>query len=216
MKEVIAIDGPAGAGKSTVARKVAEKLGWQYIDTGAMYRALTLKVLREGLAEIDPDRIVSMAKNLNISLKDGRTFLDGEDVSEKIRTPEVDRLVPEISKIPEVRKVMVELQRKMGKDGMVVLDGRDIGSVVFPDAKYKFYLDASPEVRAERILKDSKRKRKNVSFEELVKEIKKRDEVDSKRSVSPLRKVDDAIYIDTSKITVDEVVERILEEVKKR
>lgn len=211
---VIAIDGPAGAGKSTVARKLAERLGYLYIDTGAMYRALTLKALRQQVDLADPSAIGRLAAPTQIRLEQTapelRVWLDGTDVTADIRHNEVSRHVSTVAAVPAVREHMVRLQREMARRGGVVMDGRDIGSHVLPEADRKFYLDASLSERAARRRLELQARGQEVSQAELAAEIDRRDRLDSTRAVAPLRQAPDAIYVDTTGLTVDEVVNRIL------
>lgn len=211
----IAIDGPAGAGKSTVAKKLAKLLGFTYIDTGAMYRAITLKVLRENISLKDEERIVEVARKSDISLDGERVFLDGEDVSEEIRKPIISQKVSVVSQIPEVREILVKKQRKIAEGKNVVMDGRDIGTVVLPDAQFKFFLTASLEERARRRYEELKNKGTEVKYEEVLEEIKKRDSLDSGRKTSPLTIPEGAILIDTTDLTEEEVVERVYEAIRK-
>jgi len=215
---VIAIDGPAGSGKSTVAKAVASNLGFLYIDTGAMYRALTLKALRQGLNLADSEGILSMAKDTSLELKTSNSkicvFLDGEDVSSFIRTPEVTNNIFHIADNPQVRKIMVSLQRRVAEKQNSVLEGRDITSVVFPDAEYKFYIDASFQERARRRWLDFKNKGIDISLEQVEKDLKDRDYRDKTRPVGALKIVEDAVYIDTTNLAVEEVINRILNIVK--
>ncbi|MEQ2129248.1 (d)CMP kinase [Caldanaerobacter subterraneus KAk] len=211
----IAIDGPAGAGKSTVAKKLAKLLGFTYIDTGAMYRAITLKVLRENISLKDEERIVEVARKSDISLDGERVFLDGEDVSEEIRKPIISEKVSVVSQIPEVREILVKKQRKIAEGKNVVMDGRDIGTVVLPDAQFKFFLTASLEERARRRYEELKNKGTEVKYEEVLEEIKKRDSLDSSRKTSPLTIPEGAILIDTTDLTEEEVVERVYEAIRK-
>ena len=215
---IIAIDGPAGSGKSTIARLAADRLGFIYINTGAMYRALAWKVLEENIGPNDENRIVMIARSVDMQLgrenKTTKYFMDGVDVSRKLFTPEVGKSASLISKMREVREIMVEKQRQAGFKGGVVLEGRDIGTVVFPDAEYKFFLDASVEERAHRRYKELKEKGENVNLGKLCEEIKLRDREDSTREHSPLKKADDAIYIDTSGVSIDEVLKMVLGYIK--
>ncbi|NNG67968.1 (d)CMP kinase [Caldanaerobacter subterraneus] len=211
----IAIDGPAGAGKSTVAKKLAKLLGFTYIDTGAMYRAITLKVLRENISLEDEERIIEAARKSDISLDGERVFLDGEDVSEEIRKPIISEKVSVVSQIPEVREILVKKQRKIAEGKNVVMDGRDIGTVVLPDAQFKFFLTASLEERARRRYEELKNKGTEVKYEEVLEEIKKRDSLDSGRKTSPLTIPEGAILIDTTDLTEEEVVERVYEAIRK-
>ncbi|MFA5084833.1 MAG: (d)CMP kinase [Candidatus Omnitrophota bacterium] len=214
LKIIVAIDGPAGSGKSTVSKIVAKKLALLYIDTGAMYRALTLKAMRLGLNLEDEDALVSLAKSSRISLEEKdklNVFLDGEDVSLAIRTPDVTANVKYIARVPGVRHEMVALQRSIGqKYGGAILEGRDIGTVVFPNADYKFYLDASPEERAKRRCRELIESGEAVSELSVKKDILTRDNSDMKRSVGALKRCDDAIFIDTTDLSIDGVAEKIL------
>ena len=210
---VIAIDGPAGSGKSTVSKLIAKRLGLLYIDTGAMYRALTLKATRKGFDLHDEKSLVELAKTTKIELEEKsklHVFLDGEDVSIPIRTPEVTADVKYIARIPGVRHEMVALQRSIGSKQGAVLEGRDIGTVVFPNANYKFYLDASPEERAKRRLEDLVELGQKANVEEVKKDIIARDESDMKRSVGALKKAEGAVVIDTTDLSIDEVVDKLL------
>jgi cytidylate kinase len=215
---VIAIDGPAGAGKSTVARRVADALGYLYIDTGAMYRAATWLVLRQNINVQDLERIVALVAAAELTLSPGdaksggrvRVFVDGQEVTLDIRSQEVTRLVSPISAIPGVRQHLVEKQQKLAGSGGVVMDGRDIGTVVLPAADIKVFLTASPEVRAERRLKELAELGEKPALPTLLQEIKDRDRQDSTRAVAPLRQAQDAIPINTDEMTIEDVVTRIL------
>lgn len=213
-KLVIAIDGPAGAGKSTIAKMVAEKLGYAYIDTGAMYRAVTLKLLRQNLP-FHPDLAGSVAEHICVRFQPdagiNKVFLDEEDVTEAIRSHDVTALVSQVSAVESVRSAMVELQRKMGKQGGAVLDGRDIGTVVFPHADVKIFLTANVDERVRRRYNELLAKNQQVDKETLRSEIITRDKYDSEREISPLRCAKDAIYLDTSNIDKDGVVKKILD-----
>lgn len=216
---IIAIDGPAGAGKSTVAKIIAKELCFLYIDTGAMYRALTLKVLEAKINIKDYSRIIEMSKNTSIDLRnnaDGslKVLLDGKDVSNEIRRPIITRFVSDIAKIKGVREVMLELQRRLGKLCNVVLDGRDIGTVVFPDADRKFYIDANFKERIKRRYKELKDLSQDVTLSDVESDLRNRDTIDSTREFAPLKKAEDAIYLDTTNMTVDEVVETILSHIR--
>jgi cytidylate kinase len=209
---IIAIDGPAGSGKSTVSKLIARKLNLLYIDTGAMYRALTLKAMRKHVDMADAPALVDLAKTTRIELKDKgslRVFLDGEDVSVPIRTPEVTNNVRYIAGTPGVRHEMVKLQRAMGEKYGGVLEGRDIGTVVFSDAEYKFYLDASPEERAKRRHKDLIELGAAENVDKIKKDIIERDASDINRKVGALKQASDAIYIDTTNLSIDDVVRSI-------
>jgi cytidylate kinase len=212
---IIAIDGPAGAGKSTVAKLVAKRLGFLYIDTGAMYRALTLKVLDKNIPMSNTPEIIRLAYDSNIGLitnPDGtlKVVLDGQDVSSAIRQPRITQFVSDVAKIKEVRDVMVQLQRKLGSQGNVVLDGRDIGTVVFPRADRKFFVDADFAERVNRRHKESIGLGQGVTFENVSSDLANRDKIDSNREVAPLKKADDAIYIDTTHLNIEEVVNKLL------
>ncbi|EFA90546.1 (d)CMP kinase [Peptoniphilus lacrimalis] len=201
----IAIDGPAGSGKSTVAKKIAEKLNIIYIDTGAMYRAITLK-----LKDIDKKFYEEACNNTNIEFINNKIFLDGKDVSSQIRSEEISKLTSDISKIDFVRKKLVSIQKEIADKNSVVMEGRDITTVVLPDADYKFYLNASPEIRAKRRTLQLKEKGLNADYKEIIRDIKKRDNNDIKRENSPLKVADDAIVIDSSNLTAEESIEKIL------
>ncbi len=217
---IIAIDGPSGAGKSTVARTLAKHLHYVYIDTGAMYRAVALRAKEKGVSAADEEALAHLAASLRITFvadpTEIRILCDGEDVTEAIRSPEISLLASEISRSGGVRKVLVDMQREMGKPGGVVLEGRDIGTVVFPHAEVKFYLDAGPEERARRRFEELKRKGLSVHFEETLEEVILRDRNDMSRAISPLKKAEDAILIDSTNLTVDQVVEIMAQEVMKK
>ena len=216
MKKItIAIDGPAASGKSTVAKQVAKALNYIYIDSGAMYRALTLKALRNNIKANDIVALEKMTKESNIELDGVHIYLDGEDVSSAIRGIDVTNNVSEVCSHKAVRKEMVNLQKEYGKRGGIVMDGRDIGTTVFPHAELKIYQIASVEERANRRYKENMEKGIACDLETLKKEIEVRDYKDSTRSVSPLRKASDAIELDTSNLEPSEVVERIVELAKK-
>ncbi len=208
--EIISLDGPSGAGKSTVAKLVAKKLGYKYLDTGAMYRAVTLFFLNKNVNIQNDNEIISAISDLKISFdNNNKIYLNDVDVSEEIRSIEVVNMVSKVSSISAVRKSMVSLQRAIAENDNYVVDGRDIGSVVFPLAKYKFYIDASVEIRAKRRYEEEIQKGKDITFEEVIDSIKKRDEFDSNREDSPLVVPKDAIIIDTTNMTIDEVVQKI-------
>ncbi|MGL5206262.1 MAG: (d)CMP kinase [Acidaminococcaceae bacterium] len=213
-KLVIAIDGPAGAGKSTIAKMVAEKLGYAYIDTGAMYRAVTYKFLQLNIP-FEEHIIGKVADEISITFKPQNglniVFVDGTDVSEEIRSSEVTNNVSRVAAVASVRTAMVNQQRKMGRSGGVVMDGRDIGTVVFPDADIKIYLTASVEERVSRRYKELVSKNQQVDKKKLSDEITARDKYDSERKISPLRCADDAFYLDTSDMSKQEVVNKILD-----
>lgn len=210
----IAIDGPAGAGKSTVARAVAARLGYTYVDTGAMYRAAALKCLKNGVQLDDHEAVYEAVHGSEISLSPGedgvRVFLDGEDVSKAIRSTEVGEAVSMVAQVPQVRQWLVELQQVMGQAGGVVMDGRDIGTVVLPHAEVKVFLTASAHERARRRHLELLQEGKDVPFDEVLAAIERRDALDQSRVHSPLRKADDAVEIDTTQKTFDQVLEHIL------
>lgn len=216
---IIAIDGPVGAGKSTVARLLAQRLGYTYIDSGAMYRALALKALNSGIDLQDEKALEDLALETKIELtpqgEELKIYVDGLDVSLEIRKPLVGQASSVVSAIPGVRKIMVELQRSLGKQGRIVIEGRDIGTVVFPNADVKFYLNASLEERGRRKHKEVNREEK-LSLEEILEEVKQRDAQDMGRTHSPLLKAPDAISIDTTKMGLKEVVETMVKEILKR
>ena len=205
MVKVIAVDGPAGAGKSTVSKIVAARLGFTYIDTGAMYRAVGLKLARTGavLAEI--------VESIEIELDDkARVFLDGVEVTAEIRTPEISRLASDVSKFGFVRKKLTELQRKMAQRGSVIMDGRDIGTEVLPNADVKIFLTASLDERARRRFEELKAKGQAVDFDAIKAEIAARDKQDSEREIAPLKQAPDAVLVDSTHLTIEETVARIL------
>ncbi|WP_245523151.1 (d)CMP kinase [Thermosediminibacter oceani] len=210
----VAIDGPAGAGKSTVARIIADRLNLTYVDTGAMYRAITLKALEKGA--LMTEEIINIAENCSIEIKKGRIYLDGRDVTEEIRKPSVDEKVSKVACIPQVRQRLVKLQREMAKDCGVVMDGRDIGTTVLPDAKYKFYLTADIKVRAKRRYDEMLKKGIKTDLKKVEEELAERDRQDRERECSPLKAAEDAIIIDTTDKTLDEVVDEILSHIKRR
>ena len=219
-KLTIAIDGPASSGKSTIAKEVAQRLGIAYVDTGAMYRGITLALIEQKISFDDVDKIVELMKQIKMEFKiieeSQHLFIEGEDVSEKIRSVEVTENVSEVAAIPEVRKHLVSLQQRMAEASSVVMDGRDIGTVVLPNAPYKFFFTASPHVRALRRYKENMSKGlTSQSLTEIEAAIIERDRYDSTREHSPLRKADDAILVDTSDLTIDETVEKIIQNVEK-
>ena len=210
---VIAVDGPAGAGKSTIAKIIAENLKINYIDTGAMYRAITYKCLKNNIDINNEEEVSNLAKKTNIDFKDNNIYLDGKILTDEIRTIEVSNNVSNIAKIKEVRYLMVDVQREIGKRSSVILDGRDIGSYVFPNADYKFFLIATPQERGQRRFIELSKKGYKVTLEEIIKDIVKRDEIDSNREFAPLIKAKDAIEIDTTGKTIDEVVDIVISKI---
>ncbi len=219
-KLIIAIDGPAGSGKSTVSKMIAKRLGVLYIDTGAMYRALTLKAMRLNLNLEDERSLTELAHSTKIDLAeetDGlKVTLDAEDVTGLIRTPLLTNNVKFIARVPGLRKEMVKLQREIGEKSGAVLEGRDIGTVVFPDADFKFYLDASLEERAKRRHKELVEAGQNVTAAEIKKDVFVRDESDIKRPVGALKKAPDAILVDTTDLSIDGVVDKLLGYIKSK
>ncbi|MBW7888315.1 MAG: (d)CMP kinase [Bacteroidetes bacterium] len=220
-KIIIAIDGPAASGKSTTAKLVASKLNYLHIDTGAMYRAMALKVLRNKISPDDAASIAHLTETTTVRLvfredkKSVDILLDNEVVNDEIRTLEVTNIVSNVSIVPEVRIRMVDAQRAMGAEGGIVLEGRDIGTVVFPNAELKIFMVANPRERAKRRLKELNEKNISVTLEDLEREILERDMIDSNRELSPLKKADDAFVLDTTNLSIEEQVEVIVEKAKK-
>lgn len=217
----VAIDGPAGAGKSTISRKAAAELGFIYIDTGALYRTVGLNALRKGADINDAESVIAtLTDDLKVELKfiDGeqRMFLCGEDVSDKIRTPEVSSAASKTSAVPEVRKFLFDLQKQLAKENNCIMDGRDIGTVVLPDADVKIFLTATPEARAERRYLELKEKGMDVTYEDVLADMIKRDYDDSHRAIAPLKQADDAILADTSGNTLQQSIDLILSIIKER
>lgn len=211
----IAIDGPGGAGKSTIAKQVARALDIDYIDTGAMYRAVGYKLIRDNVDMYDEDALLAMLEATDIDFSGGKTILDGEDISDRIRTQEISRKASECSALAPVRAKLVELQKKMGSTKSVIMDGRDIGTVVLKDAELKIYLTASAEERAERRYKELLLKGEDISYEKVLADMQERDYNDMHREITPLRKADDAIELDTTGMSIDEVTEYILRKVNR-
>jgi cytidylate kinase len=207
---VIAIDGPSGAGKGTVARAVASQLGYRHVDSGAMYRAVGWKAVTGGVPLEDEAAIAALAERATIDVTSDRVTIDGIDVTRAIRTPEIDRAAAGVARLPRVRSVLVERQRRMGVEGGIVMEGRDIGTVVFPDADVKLYLDASPEERARRRASDPAHTGVPAAVSEVATLLTQRDEIDRTRSVSPLYAAPDALHVDTTGKSVDRVVEDVL------
>ena len=216
MKKIkIAIDGPAASGKSTTAKIIAQKLNYLYIDTGAMYRALTLAILNAKIDISNKKEIIKISKKSKIELRqidnELHTFLNDKDVSHEIRLPQINQVISSISAYPEIRKIMVEKQRTLSKDGGIVMDGRDIGTVVLQDAEVKIYMEAQLEERAKRRYNELKSKGVQADLAEIKKEIARRDQIDSTRAASPLKPAEDAIIIDTSNLTIEEQTNACLE-----
>lgn len=212
---IVAIDGPAGTGKGTVAKLISERLDFVYIDTGAMYRCITLKMIRENISLDEEEKIKDLLERTKITFKNlsdkQHVYLDGEDVSDLIRKPNVNELVSPVSAIKIIRIKMVELQRKLGEEGNVIMEGRDITTVVFPNAEVKIYLDAKLEIRAERRYKELVERGNNVTYEDTLESIRKRDKNDMEKEMGALKIADDAIVIDTSNMTIEEVYDKIKE-----
>lgn len=215
MSFIVAIDGPAGVGKGTIANLVAEKFGFLNVDTGAMYRSVTLAMLRQNIGIEEEEKIEKLLSEITIELKEENgeevVLLNGEDVSEAIRTKEVNAFISGVSALRIVRNKMLEIQRKIAQGQEVVMEGRDIGSTVFPNADVKIYLDATVEERANRRLRQNKEKGIEMSYEEVLESVKKRDLIDSTREVSPLRKADDAILIDCTELSLEQLSNKVYE-----
>ena len=214
---IVAVDGPSGAGKGTVARATALALGYTHVDTGAMYRAVAWRALDAGIPLEAGDRVAAVATAATFALDGGRTVIDGHDVTAAIRTPAIDMAAAAVARIAPVRAVLVERQRALGRDGGVVMEGRDIGTVVFPDAEVKIYLDALPEERARRRAADPAHTSSATSdVAHVAAGLAIRDKSDSSRSVSPLTKAADAVYIDTTGVPIDDVVARVVALVREK
>ena len=220
MSFVVAIDGPAGTGKGTIAKLIAQELGFVNIDTGAMYRCITLEALRQGINSIEEkEKLIKIAKNIKIEMKNNNgeqeIFLNGKNVSKEIRSTEVSGFVSQVSSIPEIRELMVNLQRKMAEGRDVIMEGRDITTVVFPNANVKIYLDADVEERAKRRYEENKEKGMQVTFEETLEAVKKRDYNDMHKPVGALKIAEDATVIDTTNMTIEEVKRKVKEIITK-
>lgn len=211
----IAIDGPSGAGKSTIAKAIARRLGIDYIDTGAMYRALGYKMLQLGITEDETDKVAELLETTVIDFSHGDIILDGQVINNLIRTPEISMKASACSALGIVRKHLVKVQQEMGAKKSVIMDGRDIGTDVFPNARYKFFITATAEERAKRRYRELMEKGENVSYEETLESIIQRDYNDSHREVSPLRKAEDAEEVDTTDMTIDEVIIYICDKIEK-
>ena len=215
MSFVVAIDGPAGSGKGTVAKLISEKLGFVNIDTGATFRCIALAMIQKDIKKEEEDKIRELLNHIDINMKqDGTVLLNGEIVTDRIRENDVNTLVSPISVIKIVRDKLLDVQRKIAEGKNVVMEGRDIGTVVFPDADVKIYLDASPEERAKRRLKQNQEKGIESSYEEVLQNIIDRDKRDSGREIAPLKQADDAIYLDSTLLSIEEVVEKITDIIK--
>lgn len=209
MGKIVAIDGPAGSGKGTVAKILAAKCNLVYIDTGAMYRAVSYLTLKNNIAVDDEEKIVEIAKNSKMEFVGDKLFLNGEDVSKEIRTMEVTKIVSQMSSIVKLREVMVDMQRALASSNNVIMEGRDITTVVFPNADYKFYLDATIEERAKRRFKENQEKGIEATYEEIYNNIAARDYNDMHKEVGSLMRTDDQIYVDSTNLTIDEVVDKM-------
>ena len=220
MSFIVGIDGPAGSGKGTVTKRVANELGLINIDTGSTYRCVALEALNQNVKLEDKEKIIEIAKSINIEIepnKEGdRVFLNGEDVTLKIRSKEVTEIVSQVSSINEVRFEMVNLQRKMAEGKNVIMEGRDICTYVFPNADVKIYLDASVEERAKRRFKENQEKGIEMSYEEVYENIRLRDENDKNKEIGALKVAEDSVVVDTTKLTIEEVVERVIEIIKSK
>jgi cytidylate kinase len=215
-KLIIAIDGPSGAGKGTIARTISSELGYRHVDTGAMYRAVGWEARLEGIPLDDEEAVAALARRANIIVENGLVEIDGHDVTRAIRTPEVDRIAASVARLPLVRHVLVERQRELGGAGGVVMEGRDIGTVVFPNADVKIYLDASAEERARRRANDSAHTGSQAGQAAVAEAIAARDKSDTTRAASPLTLAADAVRIDTTDMPIDAVVERVMEIVRQK
>ena len=220
MSFVVAIDGPAGTGKGTVTKIIAERLNLIYIDTGAMYRAVALKALKNNIQPEEIEKIEEILKDISIKLNkvDGKqqVLLDGEDVTEEIRTPKVDGVVAKFAAVKQVREKMTPLQREMRSEGNIIMEGRDIGTVVFPDADVKIYLDATVEERARRRYKQNLEKGIECNYEEILGGIKERHILETTREIAPLKQADDAKYVDSTELSIEQVVEKIIDIIKNK
>lgn len=215
MSFIVAVDGPAGSGKGTVTKRIEKEMGLINLDTGATYRCVALEVLRKGYSLDEEEKIADLIDNMKIEIENegevDKVFLNGEDVSKKIREMEVTQIVAQVSAIIKVREKLVILQRKLAEGKDVIVEGRDIGTVVFPNADLKIYLDASEEVRAKRRFKENQEKSIKGTYEEILEAIRKRDEMDRNKKVGALKKAEDAIVVDTSNLTIEEVVQKVKE-----
>lgn len=218
MLDIITLDGPTSSGKNSVGFLLGQKLGYAYIDTGMIYRAGCVKILKDGILPEDLQKIFDVYKNLNIKFEsqggDWKMFLDGEDLTERLHTPEISNLVHVVAAIPEVREIVKQIQKRVAVNGKVVVGGRDIGSEIFPDAKNKFFLTADVEVRAKRRFNQLVQKNPSTKFEDVLSDMKERDEHDSTRSASPMRVPEDAVVVDNSDMTIEETVNKMLTFIK--
>lgn len=215
MRLSVAIDGPAGAGKSTIAKLVAKEFDLMYINTGAMYRAVALKAEENNIGDKDIDALCDLISTFEMKFENDDLILNGENIQDKITMPEISKIVSKYASIKEVREILVKLQREMSNKFDVIMDGRDIGTVVLKDSKFKFFLTATPEARAERRYKELTNRGLKVDYSTILEDIIKRDYIDSNREVDPLKKADDAIEIDTTKLSINGVVQEISLSIKK-
>jgi cytidylate kinase len=214
MKNIITIDGPSGAGKSTASKLLAQRLGYKHLDTGALYRAVAWKIKEENGDPEDEKTLDHIIENIKITLNNDKVMVNGTDVTSKIRTPEIGELSSQVSALPMVREFLYTIQKEIGLKGNIVIEGRDIGSTIFPEAEHKFFLNASAEERGRRRLQELKQRNIEADLETTVKDIKTRDKRDSTRQVSPLTRTKDMNYIDTTTLTLEEVVTKIMEALK--
>lgn len=210
----VAIDGPSGAGKSTIAKAIGKQLNLDYIDTGAMYRAVAYKIIENKIILSEKQKLEKLLASTEIDFSEGNIILDGEIINDKIRTPEISKMASDCSALAIVREKLVSLQKKMGETKNIIMDGRDIGTNVLPDAEYKFFMTASPEERARRRYIELKLKNENISMNQVLSDIKERDYNDSTRELNPLKKADDAIELDTTGMSIEEVINVMIKEIK--
>jgi len=215
MKDIITIDGPSGAGKSTISRLLAKRLGYSCLDTGALYRVVAWKVKEKGIDPDDEGRLKEILATIDITFDGERIIVGGTDITSEIRTQEIGELSSKVSAKPVVRERLYKLQREIGLKGMIVIEGRDIGTVIFPEAENKFFLDASPDERGRRRYKELKDNYPEISLQGTKEDLKKRDFRDSTRKIAPLKKTKGMIYIDTTNLTIEEVVSEIVSKIKK-
>ncbi len=208
---VLAIDGPAGSGKSTIAKRIAEEKGWYFLNTGSFYRAYTLSALDKGIDPLNRDIVLENAKKTKLTVEKGSIYMNGKNVESLLHTPLVDKFVSPVSSDPRLREIVTEEVRVLAKSMDIVTEGRDTTTVIFPDAEYKFYFDASPQVRAERRVKEQS----GISYEEVLENIKKRDKNDMEKEVGALKVAKNAIYIDTTNLTIDDVCEKVYSAMQK-
>ena len=221
MSVAVALDGPAGAGKSSVAKKAAKELDFIYVDTGALYRTIGLAAMRENIEPVASDKVFDLLKRIKVELTfndkgEQIVLLNGEDVSGQIRTPEASMTASKISAIPEVRAFLLDLQRSMAKTNNVIMDGRDIGTVVLPDAQVKIFLTAAPEARAGRMYKELIEKGMDVNYEDILKDVIKRDNFDMNREIAPLKPAEDSVTVDTTELDFDQSVEAVISVIKEK